>query len=134
MYKTPGRPLNKGKWGVIISVRRGIFNVQPVPTPGTLRGRAIALDLTVSTEDNRGFNHRLIGIYSPWIPGGSVDDEQPFWPEITSLCHTAKFSWSVYGDFNATLLTSESSSTSPGIFRSRIAYTHFLESTDGPDV
>lgn len=93
----------------------GLFNVQPLPIPDTLCGRVVVLDLTIPTESNLGFTHRLIGIYAPWDPGGHCDHEYLFWPEITQLCNTAKFSWSLHGDFNATLHASESSSATLAI-------------------
>ena len=40
----------------------------------------------------------------------------------------------MHGDFNATLLESESSSTSLDISASRLAYSHFLTSTDAIDL
>ena len=73
LSESPGRPLNargKGKWGVIVGIRRGLFNVQPVVLSNKLNGRVVALDLTIPTDRNRGFRHRLIGIYAPWNPGG----------------------------------------------------------------
>ena len=137
LFESPGRPLNprgKGKWGVIVGVRRGLFNVQPITVSDKLRGRAVALDLTIPTDHNRGFRHRLIGVYAPWNPGGTLDDENSFWPEITCLCNLSSYSWSLHGDFNATLLASESSSTSLDISASRLAYSHFLTSTDAVDL
>ena len=81
-----------------------------------------------------GFHHRLIGVYAPWNPGGNSDDEHHFWPENTHLCNLAKFSWSLHGDLNATLMTSESSSMSLNVSSSCITYSHFLNSTDGIDL
>jgi outer membrane murein-binding lipoprotein Lpp len=136
-HENPGRPLNarnKGKWGVTIGIRRGLFNVQAVATAATLCGRAVTLDLTIPTTNNLGFNHRLVGVYAPWNPGGTEDDEHAFWPEITMLCNSAKFSWSLHGDLNATLLASESSSDTHDISPSRLAYTHFLQNTDAIDL
>ena len=137
LHESPGRPLNfrgRGKWGVIIGVRRGMFNVQPVPVSDHLRGRAVVLDLTIPTSENLGFHHRLIGVYAPWNPGGSLEDENLFWPEVTELCANAKYSWSLHGDLNATLLSSESSSVSLDVPTSRLAYTHFLNTTNGIDL
>ena len=137
LFENPGRPLNtrgKGKWGVIVGIQRGLFNIQSITVSNKLRGRAVALDLTIPTDHNRGFHHRLIGIYAPWNPGGTLEDENAFWPEITCLCDQSSFSWSLHGDFNATLLSSESSSTSLDISPSRLAYSFFLTSTDAIDL
>ena len=137
LFENPGRPLNargKGKWGVIVGIQRGLFNIQSITVSDKLRGRAVALDLTIPTNHNRGFRHRLIGVYAPWNPGGTLEDESSFWPEITTLCNQSSFSWSLHGDFNATLLGSESSSTSLNISPSRLAYSLFLSSTDAIDL
>ena len=137
LFENPGCPLNprgKGKWGVIVEVHCGLFNVQPITVSDKLRGRAVALDLTIPTDHNRGFCHRLIGVYAPWNPGRTLDDENSFWPEITCLCNLSSYSWSLHGDFNATLLVSESSSTFLDISPSCLAYSHFLTSTDAIDL
>ncbi len=63
------------KWGMVVSFRGELFNVQSVRTPGTLQGRAITPDLTVLVEDNLGFNFRLIGVCFLG-PGGNLDDER----------------------------------------------------------
>ena len=70
----------------------------------------------------------------PWNPGGTLEDESSFWPEITCLCNLSSYSWSLHGDFNATLLGSESSSTSLDISPSRLAYSLFLTLTDAIDL
>ena len=58
LFESPGRPLNsrgKGKWGVTVGIRYGLFNVQPITVSDKLRSRAVALDLTIPTDHNRGF-------------------------------------------------------------------------------
>ena len=137
LHENPGQPLhprNKGKWGVIVGIQCGMFNVQLVSTQETLQGRAVSLDLTIPTDNKLDFHHCLIGVYALWYPGGQNDDEHLFWPEITHLANSATFSWSLHGDLNATLLASESSSTSLNISSSHIAYSHFLNSTDRIDL
>ena len=137
LHESPGQPLNSrgcGKWGVIVGVRRGLFNVQPITVSDHLQGRAVVLDLTIPTSENLGFYHRLIGVYAPWNPGGQLEDENLFWPEIACICNQAKFSWSLHGDLNATLLASESSSASLDVPAPRLAYTHFLNVTSGVDL
>ena len=60
LHENPGRPLStrgKGKWGVIVGVRRGLFNIQPVSLSPLLQGRAVTLDLILSTDHNRGSRH-----------------------------------------------------------------------------
>ena len=135
-FENPGRPNGRktGKWGVIVAVRRGLFTVQRLPTTDTLRGRAVALDLLIPTTDAVAFSHRFIGIYAPWNPGGTEDDEHLCWPEITALCSGANFSWSMAGDFNATLSHLESTSTNSSISPARLQYSQFLQATDAVDV
>ena len=137
LHESPGRALNSrgsGKWGVIVGIRCGLFNVQLVAISDRLRGRAVVLDLTIPTSENLGFHHRLIGVYAPWNPGGSLEDENLFWPEVTEICSQAKFSWPLHGDLKATLLASESSSVSLDVPTPRLAYTHFLNFICGVDL
>ncbi|KAF5376641.1 hypothetical protein D9615_007876 [Tricholomella constricta] len=134
VHENPGKPTghrNRGKWGVIVAVHRGISCGSPLPLPASLEGRAIALDLTIPTTNNRGFNHRLIGIYAPWDPG---TEPHEFWPEIADLCNTSPYSWSLHGDFNAILSYSESSASTHRISNSRVAYNSFLRATSGVDL
>jgi len=135
-YENPGRQSGRktGKWGVIVAVRRGVLTVQRLLTADPLQGRAVALDLTIPTTNNVAFPHRFIGVYAPWNPGGTDDDEHLFWPEITRLCSEAKFSWSMSGDFNATLSHFESTSTNLSISPARLQYSQFLQLTDAVDV
>ena len=135
-FENPGRPNGhqSGKWGVIIAVRRGFFTVQHLPMTDALRGRAVALDPVIPTTNAAAFSHRFIGIYAPWNPGGTEDDEHLFWPEITTLASSAKFSWSMAGDFNATLSHLESTSTNFSISPARLKYSQFLQDTDAVDV
>jgi hypothetical protein len=91
----------------------------------------VSLDLIVSTDHNRGFHHRLIGVYAPWNPVGTFEDENIFWPVVSNLCNSSTYSWSLHGDFNASLLATKSSSVSLDLTPSWIAYTNFLISTDG---
>ncbi|KAF5385930.1 hypothetical protein D9615_002408 [Tricholomella constricta] len=136
VHENPGRPSNNsrhGKWGVLLAVHRGISCGQPLPLPSCLNGRAIALDVIIPTANNRGFPHRIVGIYAPWDPG--VDpDASNFWPSIADICNSSPFSWSLHGDFNATLSFDESSASSRHVSPSRAAYSSFLNNTGGMDL
>jgi hypothetical protein len=68
VYENPGLPSGQcsGKWGIIVAICRGFFSVHQMLMPDSLRGRAVALDLTIPTVCNKAFQHRLIGIYAPW--------------------------------------------------------------------
>ena len=134
-HENPGQPAvgtcNCGKWGIIVGVRCGLFNVQPLQLHPSLDGRVLALDLIIPTTEGGGFTHRLIGIYAPWDPG---NQDSNFWHSLSTLCSSSPFSWSVHGDFNATLSFAESSSTAPQIDNSRQAYSAFLQETNGLDL
>jgi hypothetical protein len=136
IYENPGQPSGprSGKWGVIVAIRRGLFTVHQLLTPDSLRGRAIALDLTIPTVNNKAFQHRLLGIYGPWDPGGFPNNEYSFWSQIATLCNAASFSWSLYGDFNATLSGLETTSTSPSVINARAQYSQFLHLTNAVDL
>ncbi len=92
------------------------------------------LDLSIPTTNNVAFPHRFIGVYAPWDPGGTDDDQHLFWPEITRLCFGAKYSWSMSGDCNATLSHSESTSANLSISSARLQYSQFLQLTDAVDI
>ncbi|KAF5379464.1 hypothetical protein D9615_006597 [Tricholomella constricta] len=134
VHESPGKPAghrNRGKWGVIVAVHRSISCGSPLPLPPSLDGRALALDLIIPTTNNQGFTHRLIGVYAPWDPG--VAPHQ-FWPELIDLCNSTPHSWSLHGDFNATIAFSESSATTARMSNSRVAYSTFLRATSGIDL
>jgi len=135
-FENPGQQTSQksGKWGVIVTVRRSFFSVQRLPTADALRGHAVALDLMIPTTNAVAFPHCFIGVYAPWNPGGTEEGQHLFWPEITQLCSDAKFSWSMAGDFNATLSHSESTSTNLTISPARLQYSQFLQLTDAVDV
>jgi hypothetical protein len=115
-------------------MRRGFFTIQQLTTSDCLHGRAVALDLTIPTVNNRAFQHRFIGIYAPWDPGGNFTQDHSFWLEITRLCNADPFSWSLYGDFNATLSASETSNNNATPSISRAHYLQFLHLTDAVDL
>ncbi|KAF5382556.1 hypothetical protein D9615_002847 [Tricholomella constricta] len=133
-HESPGRPAghrNRGKWGVIVAVHRSISCGSPLPLPASLDGRALALDLIIPTANNQAFTHRLIGVYAPWDPGTAPHQ---FWPEIRDLCNSTPHSWSLHGDFNATVASSESSHPTLRLSNSRVAYTAFLRATSALDL
>ena len=119
---------------MIVALQCGFFTVQQVFTADTLCGGAVTLDLTIPTANHKAFIHHLIGIYAPWDPGGTKDNEHLFWSEIANLCHSAKFSWSVCGDLNAMLSIMESTTGHPTISPACIQYSQFLHFTDGIDL
>jgi hypothetical protein len=109
------------KWGIVVGVRRDIQVVQQVQVSKTLEGRVVALDLVMGTNTGRGFIHRFIGVYAPWNPGSDTNDTS-FWNEVTKICNQAAFSWSIAGDLNATVSTTERASGGNDARRHRIAY------------
>jgi hypothetical protein len=135
-HENPGCPTpnrSKGKWGVIVAVRRHLFNIQRVTVPTSLDGRVVALDLTIPLTTGRGFLHRFMGIYAPWNPGTSEDENNQFWPTLTDLCLASNGSWSLAGDCNATLLYTETTTTPYWISTAQQAYANFLRVTGSID-
>ncbi|KAF8223542.1 hypothetical protein L208DRAFT_1316296, partial [Tricholoma matsutake] len=68
----------------------------------------VALDITIPLTTGRGFIHCFMGIYAPWNPGMTEDDNNLFWPTLTELCLSSAGSWSMAGDCNVTLFFTES--------------------------
>jgi hypothetical protein len=119
------------KWGVIVGVRKDIQVAQRLEiTQRALKGRVIALDIILTTPDGRCFRHRFIGAYAPWNPGGS-GDVSLFWRDMTSLCQSTTSSWTMAGDFNATIASFERLS---GGADARAQYLKFLADTNGHDL
>lgn len=136
-FESPARPTpaHTGKWGVIMGIRRGLLHANRVTVPETLHGRAVVLDLVIPTVTGRGFIHRLVGVYAPWNPGGTSQDQQnSFWPSVLELCRNARFSWSLIGDLNVCLTTDETTSLAFPYNHSRSLYLNFLHSSMAIDV
>jgi hypothetical protein len=74
-----------------------------------LEGRVVALDLVIGTDTGKGFVHRFVGVYAPWNPGLENNDAG-FWNEVAKICNGAVLSWSLAGDLNATVSTTERAS------------------------
>jgi hypothetical protein len=119
------------KWGLVIGVRKDIqISQQMDALHRALQGRVIALDIIVPSLCGHGFLHRLMGAYAPWDPGADPITKQ-FWPELTHICITARNGWTLAGDLNATISTSERSS---GGSEARNQYRSFLMLTDAIDL
>ncbi|KAJ7761480.1 hypothetical protein B0H14DRAFT_3510966 [Mycena olivaceomarginata] len=102
-------------------------------TAAALRGRVVAVDIILQANDSSSFTYRVIGAYAPWDPGTPATRD--FWPELTKLCQSTSTSWTLGGDLNATVSSSERSS---GGIEARTQYLKFLDSHDwtsraGPD-
>ncbi|KAF7336323.1 hypothetical protein MVEN_02180700 [Mycena venus] len=56
-----------------------------------------------------GESLRVIGVYAPWDPGiNNIDpNAREFWGDLTSFCNETQTSWSISGDLNATVTSSE---------------------------
>ncbi|KAF5312013.1 hypothetical protein D9619_003843 [Psilocybe cf. subviscida] len=118
------------KWGVVVGIRRDIQVAQRLVIPSTLKGRAVGVDIVVTTEQGKGFLHRFIGAYAPWNPG-TPGNENTFWKEIAIICNSSPFSWSLAGDLNATVSNTERAS---GGADARSQFLRFLEITEGRDL
>jgi hypothetical protein len=135
-HKNPGQPTSshtKAKWGVIVAARRHLFNVEWVSLPSSLAGRVVALDVTIPLTSGKGFTHRFMGIYAPWDPGTTDSGNNHFWPVLTELCLSTRTSWSLAGDCNATLFSTESTATPYRITPAQQAYSNFLALTGSID-
>ncbi|PPQ63162.1 hypothetical protein CVT24_005802 [Panaeolus cyanescens] len=138
-HESPGKQVKGqkfGKWGIIVGVRKDTFSAQRLPLPPNLESRTVALDLFIPTTSQRGFRHRFIGAYAPWDPTQVEEENHLFWPKISEIVSLSRHSWSLMGDFNATLSPSEttSHSTSPASNASRNAYMNFLNQTTASDL
>ncbi|KAJ7893412.1 hypothetical protein B0H14DRAFT_2334881, partial [Mycena olivaceomarginata] len=91
--------------------KRVLSRVYPVRVfhGASLKGRLLAVDVILPTESGRGFVHRMIGIYAPWDPGINTIDPnaREFWTDVTTFCRETRTSWTMSGDFNATVVSSE---------------------------
>ncbi|PPQ73488.1 hypothetical protein CVT24_007817 [Panaeolus cyanescens] len=124
-----------GKWGIIVGVRKDTFSAQRLPTPPDLDSRVIALDLFIPTTSSRGFRHRFIGAYAPWDVTENEEGNHLFWPKISDIVSNSRHSWSLIGDFNATLTPSETTSrtSSSTALAARNAYSAFLQHSMAAD-
>ncbi|KAF8955882.1 hypothetical protein BDZ97DRAFT_1926195 [Flammula alnicola] len=136
-HESPGCPVNSrnaGKWGVIIGFCAGLFSSQLVSLPAHLSGCTVALDLMIPTSTGHCFTHWLIGLYAPWDPGTTDDDNSLFWPSSIDFCNSSPFSWSTIGNVNATLSSVETSAQSYTMTPAHRAYMDFLNHVDGIDL
>ncbi|KAF8229129.1 hypothetical protein L208DRAFT_1145998, partial [Tricholoma matsutake] len=69
----------------------------------------VTLDLFLPLTNGRGFKHCFVGSYAPWDPGLDAIPMR-FWPLLTRICNEAPGGWTIAGDLNATLLSSERAS------------------------
>ena len=93
-------------------------------------GRLIAVDIVIPLNNGQGFLHRILAIYAPW----DIDDTNEttsFWNKVTKLCQSTPHSWTLLGNLNATVSSSERKS------RGSVARTHFnkfLHQAKGTDL
>ncbi|KAJ7670831.1 hypothetical protein DFH06DRAFT_981093, partial [Mycena polygramma] len=75
----------------------------------SLKGRLLAIDVILPTDSGRGFVHRVVGVYAPWDPGiNNIDpNAREFWADVTEFCNSTLTSWSMGGDYNATVSSTE---------------------------
>jgi len=117
-------------------LNRVVSQLTCLTVPNSLKGQAVVLDLVIPTTNQQGYKHRFVGLYAPWNPTLIGEGEGSFWPEITNICLSAPFSSSIIGDFNATLLSTETTSPnlSPSSSTARQAYSTFLSHTNALDL
>ncbi|KAJ7176388.1 hypothetical protein C8R43DRAFT_1057609 [Mycena crocata] len=118
------------KWGVVVGIRKGIQVAQRVKvSSAALKGRVVAIDVVLQTNNGEDFLHRIFGVYAPWDPG--VQNTANFWPELGNLVLATKTSWTLGGDLNATVWAAERAS---GGVEARAQYLAFLARVDGHDI
>ena len=134
IYEEPGEPADNHhifKWGVVVGIHKDIQVAQRVEiTQKSLKGRVIVIDVVLSTLDGGCATHRIIGAYTPWNPGGT-GDARHFWNDVAQLCLSSPTSWTMAGDFNATVSSLERVS---GGADAREQYRRFLQTVDGHDL
>jgi len=134
IYEEPGAPADNHhifKWGVVVGVRKDVQVARRVEiTQNSLKGRVVAVDIVLSTLDGGCTGHRIIGAYAPWNPGGA-SNVRHFWDDVAQLCLSSPTSWTMAGDFNATISSLERAS---GGADAREQYKRFLQVVDGHDL
>jgi hypothetical protein len=118
------------KWGIVVGIRKDIQVAQRLQVTKALEGRVVALDLVIGTDAGKGFIHRFVGVYAPWNPG-LENSETSFWSEVAKICNGAAFSWSMAGDLNATVSTTECAS---GGVDAKRHFLQFLDRTKSIDL
>jgi hypothetical protein len=99
------------KWGVAVGIWKNIQIAQHIAiNTASLRGHVIAVDIVLPITTGQGFVRHMIGAYAPWDPG--TPNTRDFWPDLTALVNSTTTSWSVAGDLNTTVSTSECASGS----------------------
>ncbi|KAJ7843510.1 hypothetical protein B0H14DRAFT_2585652 [Mycena olivaceomarginata] len=117
------------KWGVALGICKNIQIAQRVQvTAAALQGLVVAVDIVLQANNSSSFTHRVISAYAPWDP--STPALHDFWPELTKLCKSTSTSWTLGGDLNATVSSSECSS---GWIKAHTQYLKFLDSVDSQD-
>ncbi|KAJ7817913.1 hypothetical protein B0H14DRAFT_2601637 [Mycena olivaceomarginata] len=113
IFKEDAVPMShtKGhKWGVAVEIRKDLQVSQWVSiTKASLKGRLLAMDVILPTNTGHGFVYRIMRVYMPWDPGiSNVDpDASELWSDVTTFCNDTRTSWSMAGDCNATVASSE---------------------------
>ncbi|PBK64843.1 hypothetical protein ARMSODRAFT_1053492 [Armillaria solidipes] len=123
------------KWGVVLGVTASLHS-QNVPLPPQMAGRAVCVDIVIPSDSGRGFPHRLVGVYTPYDPGGTLnphDTLHDFRDCVHDICVTAQHSWQVIGDFNATLTSSEVMGDATSDNHAHAVYRRFLQRCHGID-
>jgi len=133
-FESPGLPSARqrsGRCGVIVGVRRTLASTR-IDVPPILMGRVVVTDIIIPTISGGGIPHRFIGLYAPWDPGIDNISLTEFWRSVRDLTQQAR-SWTIIGDFNATVSAAESSNPTAYISTNSRAFQAFLPTIDGLD-
>ncbi|KAG6895601.1 hypothetical protein C0992_000432 [Termitomyces sp. T32_za158] len=129
-------PRHKGKWGLVMGIKKSSSSAAKIYVPDALHGRAIVADLLIPSSSGGAILHRFIGIYAPWDPGETEDISLPnFWAMVRNICQETRSSFTLMGEFNTVYSSIETSSTSaysPSL-QNQAHYLSFLQQAEAVD-
>ena len=96
----------------------------------SLKGRVIVADIAIESLNNKVFQHRVFAAYAPWDPGAD-NLSKNFWTDLEILIKGSPHPWTLAGDLNVTIDSTERASG--GAERRRI-FRDFLTSTKATDL
>ncbi|KIK04137.1 hypothetical protein K443DRAFT_130973 [Laccaria amethystina LaAM-08-1] len=104
--RTMSEPAEEQVVAANLTAEDGMVVEDAAPATEVSQGRAVVIDVVLSTLNGGCAGHRIIGAYAPWNLGGS-GDVRHFWNDIAQLCLSSPTSWTMVGDFNVTVSSLE---------------------------
>jgi exonuclease III len=107
-HQTTSESSIDGRMGIIILTRKSIHISEYFATPATLRGRGLAIEVSIPTEAGPCLKMVIIGIYAPDQGKGALQymnflQELRNWIAAIMSGRRAQSPYYVMGDFNAVL-------------------------------